>query len=282
MQNPNDDRARNAKLKYKIIYCSGEDQDYPVTELLDPSSNSRGWQSQKFCDYPQEIIIQFPQLVSLKSLQFLSHQSKVASKIELFTFLPSGQQALTNQIPLNEIEFKRVGYLSLDPNERSGFQARELKSVYVSADAVLLKLIFHKCHLNNFNVFNQIGLVALNCVGEPVTMSRQADASLPSKSTQFMSNQQGLDPETALQIRKLEAEKAKAIRDEDFDLAKNIKDTISRLSAIGQELTKLDAMKRQAIENEDFDSAKQIKQQIDSLKSSAFHPGAGAGRPPPQ
>lgn len=56
------------KLKYRIIYCSGEDQDYPVTELLDPTSNSRGWQSAKFCEYPQEIIVQFPQLVRLKSL----------------------------------------------------------------------------------------------------------------------------------------------------------------------------------------------------------------------
>ena len=69
----------------------------------------------------------------MKSLQFLSHQSKVASKIELFTFVPNGSQAMTNQIPLNEIEFKRIGYMSLDPNERSGFQARELKSVYVTA-----------------------------------------------------------------------------------------------------------------------------------------------------
>jgi centrosomal protein CEP104 len=116
--------------------------------------------------------VQFPHLVKLKQLQFLSHQSKVASKIELFTFLPSGPQALTSQIPLNEIEFKRLGYLSLDPNERSGFQARELKSVYVDSDAVLLKLIFHKCHLNNFNVFNQIGLIALNCMGEAISMSR--------------------------------------------------------------------------------------------------------------
>ena len=61
------------KLKYRIIYCSGEDQDYPVTELLDATSNTRGWQSQKFCDYPQEIIVQFPTVVNLKQLQFLSH-----------------------------------------------------------------------------------------------------------------------------------------------------------------------------------------------------------------
>lgn len=75
---------------------------------------------------------------------------------------------MISQIPLNEIQFKRLGYLSLDSNERSGFQARELKSVYVDSSAVLLKLILHKCHLNNFNIFNQIGLVALNCIGANV------------------------------------------------------------------------------------------------------------------
>jgi len=153
------------KLKYRIIYCSGEEPEYPVTELLDPTPNSRGWQSPKFCEYPQEIIVQFPSVVRLKQLQFLSHQSKIASKIELFTFLPNGQQQLTSQLPLQDIQFKRLGYLSLDSNDRSGFQARELKSVYVDSPALLLKLIFHKCHLNNFNVFNQIGLIALNCIG---------------------------------------------------------------------------------------------------------------------
>jgi centrosomal protein CEP104 len=113
---------------------------------------------------------------------------------------------MSNQIPLNEIEFKRLGYLSLDPNERSGFQARELKSVYVDSEAVLLKLVVHKCHLNNFNVFNQIGIIALNCMGEPISVSRQAEASLPSRSTPspYSASQGGLDPETALQIKKLQ------------------------------------------------------------------------------
>lgn len=64
----------------------------------------------------------------------------------MFIFLPSGSQAMNMQIPLNEIKFDRLGYLSLDSNERSGFQARELKSVYVDANAVLLKLIFHSNH----------------------------------------------------------------------------------------------------------------------------------------
>ena len=66
-------QAGQIKFKYKVIYCSGEDSEFPVTELLDPSVNSKGWQSAKFCTYPQEIILQFPSVINLKQLQFLSH-----------------------------------------------------------------------------------------------------------------------------------------------------------------------------------------------------------------
>ena len=158
-------QAGQIKFKYRIIYGSGEDPDFPVTELLDPSVNSRGWQSQKFCTYPQEIILQFPSVINLKQLQFLSHQSKISQKIELFTFNPNTAPTSTQQIPLNEIQFKKLGYLTLDSNERSGFQARELKSVHIDCNTALLKLVFHKCHNNTFNPSNQIGLIALNCIG---------------------------------------------------------------------------------------------------------------------
>lgn len=53
----------------------------------------------------------------------------------------------------------------MDSNERSGYQARELKSVYIDSMAMLFKIVLQKCHLNNFNTFNQVSLVALNCIG---------------------------------------------------------------------------------------------------------------------
>jgi len=37
-----------------------------------------------------------------------------------------------SKLPLNEIQFTKMGYLTLNTNERSGFQARELKSVSVN------------------------------------------------------------------------------------------------------------------------------------------------------
>ena len=48
-----------SKLPYRVIYCSGEDPQYPVTELDMSHPHARGWCTPKFCDFPQELILQF-------------------------------------------------------------------------------------------------------------------------------------------------------------------------------------------------------------------------------
>jgi centrosomal protein CEP104 len=45
------------KHGFRVIYCSSEDPEYPVTQLLDPSVTSRGWLSARFCQFPQEIVL---------------------------------------------------------------------------------------------------------------------------------------------------------------------------------------------------------------------------------
>lgn len=154
--------SSSARLKYKIVSCSSEDPEFPVSELLAHSSQTKGWQSARFCDFPQEIILLFETPVHLRQVQFLSHQSKIATKIELFTALPPEGQ----HCKLETAQFKRLGYLSLDSNERSQFQARELKSVYVDVSAQFLKVVLHKCHVNRYNIVNQVGLIALHASGE--------------------------------------------------------------------------------------------------------------------
>merc|ERR1719444_191377 len=112
--------SATARLKYSIVRCTSEDPDYLVSELLQPHSNqSKGWQTARFCDFPQEICLQFETPVHLRQIQFLSHQSKIATKIELFTASASNQG-----FNVDVAEWKRLGYLPLDNNERSQFQAR--------------------------------------------------------------------------------------------------------------------------------------------------------------
>lgn len=253
------------KLKFRVVDISGEDPEYPANELLSQSPQSKGWQSPRFCDWPQYITLQFVNPVMLKQLQFLSHQCKIASKIELYTALPD----LKSPVPTLELKFKKLGYLSLDPNERSGYQSRELKTVYVECPCLYLKIVFQKCHINKYNLFNQVGLIAIGCFGEPLAKDKENNAKLEGNikydkleyETQF-------DSSTLERLKDLEEAKSKAIREENYDEAKRIKEAIERLKHIGAQLQALEERKVIAIQNEDFDSAKIIKQEIERLREA--------------
>ncbi len=76
---------------------------------------------------------------------------QIATRVEIFTGnLPPGSRHP------DSCTWKRLGFLSFDKNERSGYQARELKSVHVSATAYLLRLVVHTCHPNKLNTDNQV------------------------------------------------------------------------------------------------------------------------------
>ena len=47
-------------------------------------------------------------------------------------------------------------YVSLSDNEKTGFKARELKSVHVDAIGTYLRITFHRNHINRYNVYNQV------------------------------------------------------------------------------------------------------------------------------
>lgn len=141
-----------SKIKFRILSCTSQDSQYPASELLTQSPQSRGWQSSRYCEFPQEVTFQFMSPIRLKQLQILCHQSKIPSKIEIFVYLPD----MTSPLENNQYRYKKLGYISLDTNERSDYQARELKSVFLDNPCLYMKLSFHKCHTNKFNLFNQV------------------------------------------------------------------------------------------------------------------------------
>ena len=65
----------------------------------------------------------------------------------------------------SNVLFKRLGHFSLDSNEQSGFQSRELKTVHLGVTCSFFKLILHRSHENSYNLFNQVGIVKLQFIG---------------------------------------------------------------------------------------------------------------------
>ena len=54
------------------------------------------------------------------------------------------------------ISWQRLGYITFDSNERSNWQARELKSAHVSIVARYIKLTIQQCHNNRKNEHKQV------------------------------------------------------------------------------------------------------------------------------
>ncbi|CAM9963786.1 unnamed protein product, partial [Phaeothamnion confervicola] len=248
-----------SKLRFRVCYASGEEPDYPATELNTHSPHTRGWQSPQFCDYPQELGLELAAPACVSQVQILSHQSKIATRVELF--VGDGES-------YEDARFVRLGYLSLNSNERSRFQARELKSVYIDGPGRFLRLLVHKCYVNELNLFNQVGIIAINLLGEPLPAGAGGASSLlppaPERASggaaplhayganagggggpngdviaaaaagapgarrrrtemDDLSFDMNFDPETARRIREIAAAKERAVAQEDYDAAKKLK-----------------------------------------------------------
>ncbi|PNW77316.1 hypothetical protein CHLRE_10g431150v5 [Chlamydomonas reinhardtii] len=277
------------KLRFTIHACSGEDTDYPVRELLYHSPQTRGWQSPRFCKYPQEIVLRLEQTCKVQQIQILAHEYKIATRVEVFVGAP--------QNPLdtdpNNCIFKRLGYLSFDSNERSNHQARELKSVHVNVQAFLIRLLIHRCHVNKLNIYNQVGIIALNLIGERVAPAPegphgflQLHPNIPTAQPYYnaaaadvadINLDLHVDTVTAVKIRELARQKDEAVAREDYDTAKMLKASIERLKVVGQKIAQLEARKRAAVEKEDYDTAKVIKADIDKLRAAGEGAAMAAG-----
>ncbi len=222
--------------------------------------------STRFCAFPQEIGFQLLDGESkITQIQLLSHQNKISSKVEIFIGKGPNYETAT---------FKRLGYMSLDSNERSNYQARELKTVFIDHIGSFLRLIINENHKNKHNTFNQVGIVAVSLLG--VSMNGESKFSGTSPRPAVGSNMKNpyndltvdinIDPHTANKLRQLADAKSRAIQNEDYLTAKQIKNVEQELKTLGSRLAQLDMAKAEAVAAEDYDLAKDIKDECDTLR----------------
>lgn len=310
------------KLTMFVCYCSGEDANFPVTELTRHTRRTNGWQSPKLCEYPQELGFRFEGEVELQNLRVLVHESKIPSRIEIFVAEASEEDRLqgASASTYDRAVFRRLGHVNFCSNEENNFEARELKTVSIRRTCVFLKLIIRKPHVNDVNVFGQVGIVAVSPHGHVLRMFRppQGMAQYPdiavgehedvpldemtpdARDAAIQEDEaaaaqsapegcEGLDAQTIKKVRELLLHKTRAAQEEDYDLAKALKQQIDALKAAGSQIAELEAQKKKAVEDEDYDTAKQLKQRIDELRvqaqprSAALQPAAyNFTAPPPQ
>jgi len=70
-------------LLFKISTVTSEDPDHPVDNLIVFSKQSRGWQSERYIPFPQDITFDFNGRVHLRNIKLICHKYKVPTRIHV-------------------------------------------------------------------------------------------------------------------------------------------------------------------------------------------------------
>ena len=266
------------QLRYRLIGASSEDPEHPLFALFSPNQNE-GWNSVRFCSYPQEILIQFPQPVRLTRVHLLLHQNKIPTKIELYQFFPKTYNDF--YIDYNSMIFDKIGYVIPDSNSRTNYQARELKKISLNENVLFFKLVFYRSTRNIYNKFDQVGLIGLECYGYEFTQTN-IDLLFPNRDKEYEYfsnrtndsyfpkvniNEEDLDEMCRIKIDELKDELDKVLQIENYEYAKVISEFINRIKFLGGKINNLNEIKMKSIEVEDYDNANLMKIEIERIKS---------------
>eukprot|EP00727_Mastigamoeba_balamuthi_P010038 m51a1_g5657 hypothetical protein (877) ;mRNA; f:885861-891212 len=270
------------KLGYKVVFFTSEDPDAPASELDCPGDDVPGAPASKtgWCaSWPQCLVLQLDRFSMVERMKLLSHQWKIASRVELFvagpppplTLVPDADNAGDDPPSWLSASFTRLGHFGLSPNEKTGFKARELKSVHIEQQALFVKIVLHKCYQNQPNVYSQVGVVAISLFGEPLGADAQA-AQAPSQllPTRQPARQAAMDAAIAAEIDRLKLEKERAVREDDFDRAELVRQIIEDLKTSARAIAEREGAKSRAAAAEDYSLASKIKAEIERLRIYAM------------
>jgi centrosomal protein CEP104 len=144
------------KIPFQVISSSSSDPEFPVEEIAKHGPFNTGWQSERFCSYPLQIVLKLAEKTRVFKIQLLIHHYKIPTKVDI---------GISNTLD----QFDRLGYVSLGDNSKNAYRARELKTVHLDTNCTYIQLSFHRCFVNSLNLYNQVGLVAVNILGNPTS-----------------------------------------------------------------------------------------------------------------
>lgn len=124
--------------------------------------------------------------------------------------------------------------------------------MYTDVVTLLLKVVFHHPFMNELNQFNQVGLVALNCMGEVASTPMQ---SIAHQTINDEVLEQSFSPLLGLQPSRPQAS--------------FLQPASSAALKLGEYINGLLQKKQQAVASENYDQAQQLKATILKAQNAA-------------
>ena len=260
------------KLDHKLIESTTEDRDHPLRELL-KGLKGVGWFSSRFSQFPQEIYIQFSQPVFLKQINMVIHEKNIPAQIKFYTYYPEKNNEIIDNY--HNVRYKYVGFIKMDTNERSQFRARESRKVYVNTKSLFLKIELGQNYRNEFNIFNQVGLMNLDFYGmylPPLGNNLKKNRFILKYATRKDNIEEisdyALEDICGPDLKDLKEKMDYNIKIENYLECKNIKAKLDKVRIYGKQIYDLENQKRIAVNNEDFDQAMDLKNLVDKMKAN--------------
>jgi len=288
-------KNRVTPLDYNFISFSSQDPSHPINSLQHNQNlkTNEGWVSNRYCTYPQEIMIKFPTEVNIRQINILINESKIPKKIELINCIPIGKRNKflmnsdknVNLIP-SEFMYENVGFINFSSNAENKYKLRELRKIYINVNTEYLKFKIHQNHNNNLNMFCQVGIVALNIYGQkrdkklkmrkisPMREKNVTNNSDDESLFEICFNGEGLDEKdidekldtkTIEKIKELEKEMESKKQNELYDECKFIKDQIDKIRKISLKIKILEEEKKESANRNDFDKAQELKTDLQKV-----------------
>ena len=291
-------KNRSIPLEYNFINFTSQDPSHPINFLLNKNNTEGGWLSNRYCTYPQEILIHFPTMVNIRQINILINESKIPKMIELINCIPIGEK---NKIIINNnnnsriipsnFMYENIGFIKLSSNADSNYKARELRKIYININTEYLKLKIHRNYQNNLNIFCQVGIVSLEFLGSKKELpKKENEKDNINNINEYCKNNindtieslfdvcfnadeikenfidDKMDKQTSDKIKELKEEMDKKKENEDYDECKFIKDKIDKIRKISLKIYTLEEEKKEYVNKNDFDKAKETKFNIEKIK----------------
>ena len=160
----------NSNLDYKIINLTSIEQN-DLTNVIPFDKlprllriNGTPWTSERFCSYPQKIIIKFHHVVNISQINILSHSKKISRRLQFYYYYPDDIDK-NKQYEYDEIPFRKLGFINLRDNKQCNYSVRELKKIFVKIRCLFIKIELENNYKNYFNKYQQVGISCIEFIG---------------------------------------------------------------------------------------------------------------------
>ena len=262
---------------------TSQDPFYPLNNLL-IKNNMYGWQSARFCTYPQEIVVEFHSYVNIKLINILIHEKKIPTLIEFVNCIPKTMENDSNTGRSNVYYInKSLGCIKLSSNTETNYKARELRKIHVNIFTKRLKLILHKNYANNFNIFCQVGIISINFLGYIIEQEENKDNKKDKLNFSELNLEEdiddlddnlvleNMDEDSREKLKQLMIELNEKKEMEEYEECKIIKNKIDQLKKLSFKIYHLENYKNQFSARNDFNNSQKIKNDIEILKKRIYN-----------